>query len=52
MGVCLRDPVMLSKTLIKFADDNDKLKIKGGVFEGQFMDPARSQSSVADAEQA
>jgi large subunit ribosomal protein L10 len=33
------DPVMLSKALIKFADDNDKLKIKGGVFEGSFMDP-------------
>jgi large subunit ribosomal protein L10 len=35
------DPVVLSKTLIKFADENDKLAIKGGVFEGQFMDPAR-----------
>jgi large subunit ribosomal protein L10 len=34
------DPVMLSKALIKFATDNDKLKIKGGVFEGQFMDTA------------
>jgi large subunit ribosomal protein L10 len=34
------DPVMLSKALIKFAADNDKLKIKGGVFEGQFMDTA------------
>ncbi|HME60790.1 MAG TPA: 50S ribosomal protein L10 [Candidatus Binatia bacterium] len=34
------DPVMLSKALIKFADDNDKLKIKGGVFEGKFMDTA------------
>jgi large subunit ribosomal protein L10 len=32
------DPVVLSKALIKFADDNDKLKIKGGVFEGRFMD--------------
>ena len=34
------DPVGLSKALIKFADDNDKLKIKGGVFEGKFMDTA------------
>ena len=34
------DPVMLSKALIKFADSNDKLAIKGGVFEGRFMDPA------------
>jgi large subunit ribosomal protein L10 len=34
------DPVLLSKALIKFADDNDKLKIKGGVFEGKFMDTA------------
>lgn len=35
------DPVMLTKALVKFADDNDKLAIKGGVFEGQFMDPAK-----------
>jgi large subunit ribosomal protein L10 len=35
------DPVMLSKALVKFADDNDKLAIKGGVFEGQFMEPAK-----------
>jgi large subunit ribosomal protein L10 len=35
------DPVMLSKTLVKFADDNDKLAIKGGFFEGQFMEPAK-----------
>jgi large subunit ribosomal protein L10 len=34
------DPVMLSKTLIKFAEDNNKLRIKGGVFEGRFMDSA------------
>jgi len=34
------DPVVLSKALIKFADDNDKLAIKGGVFEGRFMDTA------------
>jgi large subunit ribosomal protein L10 len=35
------DPVLLSKALVKFADDNDKLSIKGGVFEGQFMEPAK-----------
>src|SRR6478672_7035865 len=34
------DLVLRSKALIKFADDNDKLSIKGGVFEGQFMDSA------------
>lgn len=34
------DPVLLSKALIKFADDNDKLSIKGGVYEGRFMDTA------------
>ena len=34
------DPVVLSKALIKFADDHDRLTIKGGVFEGRFMDPA------------
>jgi len=35
------DPVLLSKTIVKFSEDNEKLKIKGGVFEGQLMDPAR-----------
>jgi large subunit ribosomal protein L10 len=35
------DPVVLTKALIKFADENDKLAIKGGVFEGQFMDPSK-----------
>jgi large subunit ribosomal protein L10 len=34
------DPVVLSKALVKFADDHDKLTIKGGVFEGRFMDTA------------
>src|ERR1043166_4018097 len=28
------DPVVLSKALVKFAGDHDKLAIKGGVFEG------------------
>ena len=35
------DPVMLTKALVKFADGNDKLAIKGGVFEGQFMEPGK-----------
>jgi large subunit ribosomal protein L10 len=35
------DPVLLSKALVKFADDNEKIKIKGGVFEGEFLDPAK-----------
>ena len=35
------DPVALSKTLVKFADENEKIKIKGGVFEGEFLDPAK-----------
>ena len=34
------DPVILSKALIKFADGNGSLAIKGGVFEGRFLDPA------------
>jgi large subunit ribosomal protein L10 len=34
------DPVLLSKTLVKFADSHDRLAIKGGVFEGRFMDTA------------
>lgn len=34
------DPVLLSKALVKFAENNEKLAIKGGVFEGRFMDPA------------
>lgn len=35
------DPVLLSKTLVKFAEDHDKLMIKGGMFEGQLMDTAK-----------
>jgi large subunit ribosomal protein L10 len=38
------DPVVLSKALVKFVDENEKLAIKGGVFEGQFMDPAKVKS--------
>jgi large subunit ribosomal protein L10 len=32
------DPVNLSKALVKFSDQNDKLEIKGGVLDGSFMD--------------
>jgi large subunit ribosomal protein L10 len=35
------DPVALSKALVKFADDHDRLTIKGAMFEGQLMDPAK-----------
>jgi large subunit ribosomal protein L10 len=35
------DPVAISKTLIKFIDENEKLKIKGALFEGEFMDQAK-----------
>jgi large subunit ribosomal protein L10 len=35
------DPIMLSKTLVKFIEENEKMTIKGGVFEGEFMDPAK-----------
>lgn len=34
------DPILLTKALVKFIEANEKLKIKGGVFEGEFMDPA------------
>ena len=34
------DPVVLSKAVVKFADEIDKFAIKGAVFEGQFMEPA------------
>ena len=35
------DPVVLSKTLIKFVQENEKLSIKGGLLEGEFMDQAK-----------
>jgi large subunit ribosomal protein L10 len=35
------DPVVLSKALVKFVEENEKLTIKGGIFEGEFMDPAK-----------
>jgi large subunit ribosomal protein L10 len=35
------DPVLLSKTLVKFVDANEKMTIKGAMFEGELMDPAK-----------
>lgn len=35
------DPVTLSKALIKFSEQNEKLRIKGGLLEGEFMDQVR-----------
>lgn len=35
------DPVALSKTVLKFVEENEKLAIKGGLFEGEFMDRAK-----------
>jgi large subunit ribosomal protein L10 len=35
------DPVLLSKTLVKFVDANENMAIKGAMFEGELMDPAR-----------
>ena len=35
------DPITLSKTLVKFIAENEKLAIKGGLFEGEFMDQAK-----------
>jgi large subunit ribosomal protein L10 len=36
-----KDPVTLSKALVKFSEDHEKLTIKGGMFEGQLMDAAK-----------
>ena len=35
------DPVLVSKTLIKFIEENEKLTIKGALFEGEFMDQTK-----------
>ncbi len=35
------DPVAISKTLIKFIEENEKLRIKGALLEGEFMDQAK-----------
>jgi large subunit ribosomal protein L10 len=34
------DPVAPAKVLVKFAKDNEKLKLKGGWLDGSFMEPA------------
>lgn len=34
------DPVAPAKVLVKFAKDNDKLKLKGGWLDGSFVEPA------------
>jgi len=35
------DPVSLSKALVKFIEENEKLTIKGGWLDGEFMDQAK-----------
>ena len=45
------DPVVLSKTLVKFAEDNEKLKIKGGVLRGPVHGFGRASRSFANAQQ-
>jgi large subunit ribosomal protein L10 len=35
------DPVALSKMLVKFVEENEKLAIKGGLFEGELLDHAK-----------
>ena len=34
------DPVKLSKALVKFSEQHEMLKIKGGVLEGEFLEAA------------
>lgn len=38
------DPVTVSKVLVKFLEDNQKLTIKGGLLEGQALDQAQVKS--------
>lgn len=35
------DPVALSKALVKFAEENEKLGIKGGVLDGEYLDQTK-----------
>jgi large subunit ribosomal protein L10 len=35
------DPVTLSKALVKFVEENEKLAIKGGVLDGEYLDQAK-----------
>lgn len=41
-----KDPVAVAKVLVKFAEQNDKLKISGGVLDGEAM-PASGVSALA-----
>ncbi len=36
-----QDPVSLSKALVKFSEHHGMLKIKGGVLEGEFLEPEK-----------
>ncbi len=40
------DPVAVAKVLVKFAEQNDKLKISGGVLDGEAL-PASAVSALA-----
>ncbi|MBI2088786.1 MAG: 50S ribosomal protein L10 [Deltaproteobacteria bacterium] len=35
------DPVTLSKAVVKFVEENEKLAIKGGVLDGEYLDQAK-----------
>ena len=35
------DPVAVAKALDSFAKDNEELELKGGVFEGEYLEPAQ-----------
>lgn len=41
-----KDPVAVAKILVRFAEQNDKLKISGGVLDGEALPPA-SVSALA-----
>lgn len=41
------DPVGLSKALVKFADDNDDLTIKGAVLDGTLIEPVQVKELAA-----
>ena len=40
MVTTARDPVVVAKVLVRFAEQHDKLKITGGVLEGAVLQPA------------
>ena len=39
-----QDPITLSKVLVKFSEQYEMLKIKGGVLEGEFLEPEKVKS--------